>query len=170
MPALASGVHAPDIHLSFVDGKKFSLHEALKHGPVVAAFFKVSCPVCQFAFPYLERLFRSYGQGGKASFVGISQDSARDTQDFNSQFGITFPTLLDEKGKYPASNAYRLTNVPSIFLISREGEIEASIEASIVGWSKKDMEQLGTKLAELSETPANPIFSPAEKVPEYKPG
>jgi peroxiredoxin len=166
MPALASGVHAPEIRLSFVDGKKFSLQDALKQGPVVAAFFKVSCPVCQFAFPYLERLFRAYGQSGKITFVGISQDNAPDTVAFNREFGVTFPSLLDEKGKYPASNAYGLTNVPSIFLISRDGEIEASI----VGWSKQDMEQLNRRLAEFSGRPAAPLFLPKESVPEYKPG
>lgn len=166
MPALASGVHAPEIKLSSLDGQKFSLQEVLKRGPVVAAFFKVSCPVCQFAFPYLERLFRAYGQNGKATFVGISQDNARDTQAYNREFGVTFSTLLDEKGKYPVSSAYGLTNVPSIFLIAPEGEIELSI----VGWSRADMEQLNRRLAALTGQPLKPLFSASEKVPEYKPG
>jgi len=166
MPALSTGVRAPDIRLSSIDGKKFSLQEALKLGPVVAAFFKVSCPVCQFAFPYMERLFRAYGQSGKVTLVGISQDGLQDTKAFNREFGVTFLTLLDEKGKYPASNAYGLTNVPTIFLISRDGEIESSI----VGWSKQDMEQLNRRLAELAGRPLSPLFSPSEKVAEYKPG
>jgi peroxiredoxin len=166
MPALATGVQAPDIRLSFIDGKKFSLQEALKQGPVVGAFFKVSCPVCQLAFPYLERLFRAYGQSGKVTFVGISEDNAKDTLAFNREFSVTFPTLLDEKGKYPASNAYGLTNVPSIFLISPDG----GIEASIVGWSKQAMDQLNRRLAELTGQPLKPLFLPNEKVPEYKPG
>src|SRR5215468_4554310 len=149
MSALTSGVQAPEIKLSFIEGKKFSLHESLKQGAVLAAFFKVSCPVCQLAFPYIERLFRAYG--GEVTFVGISQDAAKDTQAFNREFGVSFPALLDEKGKYPASNAYRLTNVPSIFLISSEGDIELSI----VGWSKKDMELLNERLSEISgEKPA----------------
>lgn len=166
MPALASGVHAPEIKLSFLDGKKFSLHDALKNGPVVAAFFKVSCPVCQLTFPYLERIFQSYGKTGKIAFVGISQDGAKDTEAYNREFGVTFPTLLDEKGKYPASNAYGLTNVPSTFLISPDGEIEASI----VGWSKKDMEQLNQRLAELTGQRPAPLFAANEKLPEFKPG
>ena len=72
MPALESGVLAPEINLSFLDGKKFSLKEALKHGPVVVAFFKVNCPVCQFAFPYLERIFKAYGASQKFALVGVS--------------------------------------------------------------------------------------------------
>src|SRR5215470_1191202 len=165
MSALVAGVNAPEINLSSLDGSKFSLQEALKRGPVVAAFFKVSCPVCQLAFPYLERIFKAYGKSGKFTFVGVSQDDAAASKAFAKEYGATFPILLDPPGKYPASNAYGLTNVPTVFLIS-DGEIESSI----VSWSKADMEQLGARLAELSQMAPAQIFRPAEKVPEYKPG
>lgn len=165
MPALASGVHAPDIELSFVAGSKFSLRDALKRGPVFTAFFKVSCPVCQMAFPYVERLYQAYGKSGKVTFVSVSQDDARDTLDFNAEFGITFPALIDSKG-YPVSNAYGLTNVPTIFLISQEGEIERSI----VSWSKPDMEDLNRKLAEICGVKPAELFRKGERVAEFKPG
>lgn len=165
MPALAAGVHAPDINLTTVDGRKFALREALKKGPVVTAFFKVSCPVCQMAFPYIERLYKAYGKSGKLTLVGISQDSASDTQQFNHEFGLTFPVLIDEKG-YPASNAYGLTNVPTVFLISPEGEVERSI----VSWSKADMEELNRKLAEVSGMKPAALFRAGEQVAEFKPG
>lgn len=165
MPALVAGVRAPEINLPSLDGGKFSLQEALKGGPVVAAFFKVSCPVCQFALPYLERIFKAYGKTGKFTFVGISQDDAADTKAFAKQYGVTFPMLLDPPGKYPASNAYGLTNVPTVFLIS-EGEIESSI----VSWSKAEMEELGARLAEVSQAAPAQIFRSGEQVPEYKPG
>jgi peroxiredoxin len=142
------------------------LKEARQKGPVMAAFFKVSCPVCQLAMPYLDRIFRAYSSSGKFTFVGVSQDNARDTKAFNREYGVTFPVLLDPVGKYPVSNAYRLTNVPTFFLISPEGEIEFSS----VSWSKADVEQLGRRLANTSDMPVEPIFKAGEKVPEYKPG
>src|SRR6266852_4058998 len=123
MSALGAGVEAPEIYLSYLDGRKFSLAEARKKGPVVAAFFKVSCPVCQMAFPYLERIFKAYNKSGTFTFVGVSQDNADDTRAFNRQCGVTFPVLLDVAGKYPVSNAYGLTNVPTVFVISPDGEI-----------------------------------------------
>jgi peroxiredoxin len=166
MPALEAGVQAPEIELQDVDSHKFSLQEARKKGPVVAAFFKVSCPVCQLAFPYLERIFKAYERSGKFTFVGVSQDNAADTKAFIRRFGVTFPVLLDPAGKYPASNAYGLTNVPTVFLISTEGEIEFSS----VSWSKADMEQLGRRLANIGSMPVEQIFQPGEKVPEFKPG
>src|SRR5207302_107770 len=39
MPALSPGTAAPDFTLPTVDGKQFSLKDALTKGPVVAAFF-----------------------------------------------------------------------------------------------------------------------------------
>jgi peroxiredoxin len=166
MPALEAGVQAPEIELQYLDRRKFSLKEASKKGPVVAVFFKVSCPVCHMALPYLERIFRAYEKSGKFTFVGVSQDNAADTQAFNRQFGLTFPVLLDPAGKYPASNAYKLTNVPTTFLISPEGEIEFST----VSWSRADVEQLNRRLAALSNVATAQIFQPGENVVEFRPG
>lgn len=165
MPALEAGVHAPEINLSFLDGARFALREALMKGPVVAVFFKVSCPVCQMALPYLDRIYKAYGPGGKFTFVGVSQDNAADTEAFNRRFGVTFPVLLEEKG-YAVSNAYKLTNVPTVFMISPAGEIEFSS----VSWSKSDMQELGRKLARVNNTAPATIFPAGEPVPEYKPG
>ena len=166
MPALEAGVQAPEIELQFVDGRKFSLKEARTKGPVVAVFYKVSCPVCQMALPYLDRIYKAYGNSGTFTFVGVSQDNVADTQAFNRKLGITFPSLLDPVGKYPVSNAYGLTNVPTTFLISQEG----GIDFATVSWAKADVEQLNRRLALLAnETPAQ-IFLPNEKVAEFKPG
>lgn len=165
MPALESGVRAPDIRLAFPDGRPFSLAEALQRGPVLAAFYKVSCPVCQFAFPYLERLFKAYGASGKITFVGISQDDAADTKAFHREFGVTFPSLLDNKG-YAVSRAYGLTNVPSVFLIAPDG----GIDQTSVGWAKNDILDFSHKLSKISGLQEAKVFLPKEKVPEYKPG
>jgi peroxiredoxin len=166
MPALEAGVQAPEIELQSLDGSKFSLKEARKKGPVVAVFFKVSCPVCHMALPYMERIFRAYEKSGKFTFVGVSQDNAPDTKAFNRQAGVTFPVLLDPAGKYPASNAYKLTNVPTTFLVSAEGEIDFST----VSWSKADVEQLNRRLAVLSDQATAQIFQPGESVVEFRPG
>ena len=166
MPALEAGVRAPEINLTTLDGKEFSLNQALKRGPVVLAFFKTSCPVCQFAFPYLERIYKAYNASSKFTFVGVSQNKASETKDFNREFGVSFPTLMDDTARYPASNAYGLTNVPSVFMVSPEGEVEFSS----VGWSKQDMEELNRKLAKLSGQSAAQLFHPGEKISDFKPG
>src|SRR5579864_1824955 len=94
-----AGAHAPSFHLKALDGQTTSLDDLQAKGPALLAFFKVSCPVCQLAMPYLERLSTS----SSVKVIGISQDDAADTREFNRRFGVTFPTLLDSsKEKYPA--------------------------------------------------------------------
>jgi cytochrome c biogenesis protein CcmG/thiol:disulfide interchange protein DsbE len=168
---LSAGSKAPDFSLPAVpspkgDGGNFSLQAALKQGPVLAAFFKVSCPVCQYAFPFIERIHRAQGGEGKLTVVGISQDNQRDTSSFLKEFGVTFPTLLDDPNGYAVSNAYGLTNVPTVFLIAPEGEIELSS----VGWVKQDMEEINRKLASARMAPPPAIFQPGEDVHDFRPG
>src|SRR5579872_5729324 len=102
MPALATGKRAPDFELKTLDGNQFSLADSLAAGPVVLAFFKVSCPTCQYAFPFLERLYKAYGNKG-ITLVGVSQNDSKDTAAFAKQFGVTFPILLDDTNRYPVS-------------------------------------------------------------------
>ena len=105
-------------------------------------FFKVSCPVCQYAFPYFERIYKAYG-GGKLSIVGVSQNEKKDTAAFIKNFGVTFPVLLDDTKLFPVSNAYGLTTVPTAVWISEEG----AIEISSVGWVRSEFEEICQKAA-----------------------
>src|SRR6266849_492102 len=165
MAALTAGTKAPDISLAAVDGKTFSLQDALKKGPVLAAFFKVSCPVCQYAFPYLERLHKAHADQN-VTVVGISQDDKRNTVAFLKEYGVTFPTLLDDPNGYAVSNAYGLTNVPSLFLIGQDGQIEITS----VGWVKQEVEDINRKLAAARQTPPLSIFQPGEDVRDFRAG
>jgi len=165
MTALAAGKKAPSFSSKALDGSHFTLDEALARGPVVLAFFKVSCPTCQYALPFLERLYKAYGKNG-VTLVGVSQNDAKDTRSFNKEFGVTFPVLLDDTHKYPVSNAYGLTNVPTIFWIAQDGEIEISS----VGWVKADFEQINRKMAEAGNTAPAAVFQPGEDVRDFRAG
>ena len=165
MAALAEGTEAPDFSLPTLDGKGFSLRESLARGPVVAAFFKVSCPVCQYAFPYLERVYRAYGNQA-VSLVGVSQNALKETAAFVKDYGLSFPILLDDPRGYPVSNAYGLTNVPTIFWIDSDGEIEISS----VGWVKKEIEAINRRVSEAARGALKPVFQPEEQVPDFRAG
>jgi peroxiredoxin len=164
MPALTRGRVAPDFSLPAVDGRSFSLKQALTEGAVLAAFFKVSCPVCQYALPFLERIYQNSGSKG-VTIVGISQDNQRDTKAFLKEFGITFPVLVEDP-TYPVSNAYGLTNVPSIFWIAPDGEIGISS----VGWSRPDIEQIHRQISEIHGVVPQPLFRPGEDVRDFRAG
>src|SRR5690348_18504319 len=88
MTHIVAGNTAPEFSLKSLDQKEYSLRAVLERGPVVAAFFKISCPVCQFTFPFLERLHRRYGSIG-ATFLGISHADARASKRFVYQYGVT---------------------------------------------------------------------------------
>jgi peroxiredoxin len=165
MPALSPGTAAPDFTLPTVDGKQFSLKDALTKGPVVAAFFKISCPVCQYAFPFLERIYKNSGGKG-ITIVGISQDKQRDTNAFMKEFGVTFPVGLDDPSSYQTSNAYGLTNVPSIFWIGQDGEIEIAS----VGWSRLDVEKIYRKISEMNGGSTPSLFHAGEDVRDFRAG
>ena len=165
MTTLPAGGRAPDFTLPTVDGRRFSLPEALAKGPVLVAFFKVSCPVCQYAFPFYERMYQA-NKGSHVTFVGISQDKAAETSAFLKQFGVTFPVALDDPANYAVSNAYGLTNVPTLFYIDPSGEIEISS----VSWSKADVEAVNEKLAALRRQPASVLWRKGEEVRDFRAG
>jgi peroxiredoxin len=165
MAALTAGTSAPDFKLQTTDGKQFSLRDALARGPVVAAFFKISCPVCQYTFPFLERIYKAHGGKG-VTIVGVSQNGKKDTAAFMKEYGVTFPVLLDDTDTYPVSNAYGLTNVPTTFWIAPDGEIEISS----VGWERKEIEEINRKAAKVNGEGPTPVFRSDEQVPDFRAG
>jgi peroxiredoxin len=165
MQALAVGQTAPDFTLDTLDGKKFNLRDALARGPVLLAFYKVSCPTCQYTLPFLERLYQAY-RNRHATLVVVSQNNAQDTKAFSKQFGITIPTLLDDTSHYPVSNAYGLTNVPTMFWIAQDGEIEMSCS----GWVKSEIEQMNRKMSEQGQIKEIALFHPGEDVRDFRAG
>jgi peroxiredoxin len=163
MAALTAGTQAPEFKLPTVDGKSISLREALFDAPVVLAFFKVSCPTCQYAFPFLERIHLAYSG---LQIFGVSQNDKKDTAAFTKEFGVTFPVLLDDTKNYPVSNAYGLTNVPSIFWIGQEGQVELAS----VGWDRSEIEDINRKAAEAVHRATAPLFHANEEIAAFRAG
>jgi peroxiredoxin len=166
---LEAGAPAPDIQLATMEGGRFSLREQLLQGPVVLVFFKISCPTCQFTLPFLQRLYDSALPGSPELF-GISQDKPDATREFNQHFGIRLPMLLDgmsldsklldsKANNFAASNAFQITNVPSLFLIEPTGRIAWSLN----GFHKLELEELGKHFG---RSP----FLKDERVPILRPG
>jgi len=165
MAALPAGKPAPDFTLPTVEGKSVSLYSALAKGPVVLVFFKINCPVCQYALPFLERLYRAH-HGEKVSILGVSQNNRSDTLAFMREYGVSFPVALDDPSNYAVSNAYGLTHVPTVFYITPGGEIEISS----VSWSKADIEAMHRKLAEQHKQDPAPLWRRGEEIADFRAG
>lgn len=164
MPVLSAGKAAPPFELAGVDGQKYSLKGSLARGPVLLTFFKVSCPTCQYTFPFLERLYQQLRAQG-AQVWGVVQDEARDARQFAKEYDVTFPILVDDY-PYELSREYGLKYVPTVFLIGPDGNIGVASE----GFAKADLLEIQKSLAQSFSASPDPLFKPAEKIPEYKPG
>src|SRR5579864_1889238 len=167
MSIVLPGKKAPPFELTGMDGKKYSLQGALARGPLLLIFFKVSCPTCQFTFPFVERMYGQFQAAGAAGVQvwGISQDNSQNTQRFARDWSVTFPLLIDEE-PYEISQEYGLIHVPTLFLISPDGRVEISgdgfCKADLLGIRKSLANQLAVKPVEL--------FRAGEQVPDFKPG
>jgi peroxiredoxin len=153
---LGVGDNAPDFQLEDTFGRQKSLEDLIANKPALLAFYKVSCPVCQYTLPFLERLSKT----DNMDVVAVSQDDLKATEKFRAEYGVTFTTLLDQsKSGYPASNAYGISYVPSLVLVQPDGQISLSSE----GFSKRDLEAIG-KLAGVEP------FHPDERIPDFRAG
>ena len=150
------GSHAPDFQLHTLGGENWPLGDNLPAGPLVLVFFKISCPTCQFTFPFLDRL--AAAEPGKLRVVAVSQDDAAGTTQFLERFAPHITTLLDTKG-YPTCKAYGITHVPSVFQIEPDGTIGGAAN----GFHRQMLEDLGA-IAGIEP------FKPGEQIPEMRPG
>ena len=164
MATVAAGKHALPFELTGTDERLYRLDEALRQGPVLVAFFKVSCPTCQYAFPFVERIYQQLRPHG-VQIWGISQDDARASERFAKEYGISFPILIDAY-PYETSRAYGLRYVPTLFLVLPSGQVDLVSD----GFARADLLDIQKRLARhFSVTPPS-LFLPNERVPEFKPG
>lgn len=154
---LAAGAPAPDFTLGLLDGGRVHLAAWLAQSPVLAAFFKTTCPTCKLAFPFLERIHQ---RSRALRVLAISQDPGPATRGFLDAFSPTLPAALDPAAAgYAVSNAYGITHVPSLFLISPAG----IVEWFSTGFSKPAFDELASRAA-------CPLFTPGDHAPLWQPG
>lgn len=161
---IRTGEVAPALSLPDTEGQTHSLEQALSKGPVLLAFFKVGCPTCQYAFPFIGRLHRQFAANG-AAIWGISQDDQAASRDFASEYGVSFPILIDRK-PYEVSNDYGVGYTPTLFLVAPDGKVKLTGD----GFSKRDLIQAQKLLSQSLSAPPGDLFLPGEQVPEFKPG
>ena len=164
MTTLAAGDEAPLFTLDTPEGESHSLSDALRQGPVLAAFFKTTCGTCDLVFPYLNRFVETYGEGGWRLWA-ISQDGPPTSRDYADRFGARFPVLVDGPG-WPVSRAYDPPSTPTMFLIAPDGRVE---EAS-AGFSKDDLNSIAKRLAAHLGRPAVTVAEPDDGQPSFRPG
>lgn len=129
----AAAPHAPrpnpleNVRLVALDGTHRSLADYRGH-PVLLNIWATWCPPCRAETPRLEEAWRAYRSRGLV-VVGIEQQDAPATvRDFVARFGVTYPVLLDEEGKYGAAAGFGL---PTSAFLDRGGNIAGVFEGGM---------------------------------------
>lgn len=154
--------HAPDFVLPDVEGNSQAL-DAAASALTLAIFFKTSCPTCQYAWEFYERLHKTYARAG-LRVLGISQHNAEKTMQFRAQYDATFPHLIDTE--FTASRMYDPSFVPTGFLIDRQGTIVETFES----WNSRKLNNLSRHIAKTLGTAEQEIVTPQDNAVENKIG
>ncbi len=158
------GTRAPDFSLKGTDGESYTLAAALARGPLLLVFFKTTCGTCDLAFPYINRLSKSYPSDGW-SLWAVAQDPPEDAVRYAAAYGITYPVLPDPDG-YTVSKAYDPPATPTLFLIDRAGRIAQQS----AGFHKAELNSLSAALAERLGVKPVVIAAADDGNPDFKPG
>lgn len=117
------GQPAPAFSLQTVDGQTISLADL--HGrPVIVNFWASWCLPCRDEFPLLAAAYDRYASQGLQIVGVIHDDGPQTATDFATQYGATWPLVLD-----PGDATYEAydggVGVPISYYIDRDGVVRA---------------------------------------------
>jgi len=125
VPAYASadkvGAEAPSFSLPDLHGQTVSL-ERFKGKVVFLDFWAPWCRPCRDELAELDMLFKKYDKEGLV-IIAVSIDTVvQDVSAFLQKVPLSVHVLID--GKNEASDAYRVSSLPTGFIIDRDGVIK----------------------------------------------
>ncbi len=101
---------------------------------VVLNFWASWCAPCREEAPLLEELSREYAERG-VRFVGVNvQDNEAGARDFQRQFGVTYPIVLDPRDDL--AGPLGVVGLPQTFFIDAEGRFLQQEAGPQVGQSR----------------------------------
>lgn len=159
MTTLQRGDRAPLLVGLTLDGQPYL--EQPEGSLTILVFFKESCPACRLILPRLENLHRAYPSSGWR-LLGIGQDPPPILQNLAQELRLSFPILADHQ--FTSSTAYRLTHVPTTFVIDPQGQILHIT----VGFVRDDLEAISQQIARRLNVPARSITDDGD--PVFRPG
>ena len=112
---------APRLTLSDLDGVEHSLADY--HGQVVLVnLWATWCPPCKAEMPTLKAYYEDHATDGFVTIAINDGDPSDAVAAFVQEYDLTFPVWLDPT--YEATErAFKARNLPSSFVIDREGTI-----------------------------------------------
>ena len=111
---------------------------------VLLNFWATWCMPCRAEMPGMETLWQNYKeQGLVVAAVSVDEGSRGRIETFAKLLDLSFPVLLDPESK--VSDLYKVSNMPTSFLIDRNGKIISRIVGS-EEWASAEAIQLVEKL------------------------
>jgi peroxiredoxin len=119
---------APDFVIENLSGGDTGLAD-YKGKVLLLNFWATWCMPCRAEMPGMEALWQKYREQGFV-VVGISNDegSKKRVETFTRLLDLSFPILLDPEGE--VNDLYEVSNMPTSFLIDRNGKIISRIVGS----------------------------------------
>ncbi len=122
------GDKAPDFTLTTLDGKQMSFAD-LKGKPIMINFWGTWCPPCKSEMPAIQEAYVSNKHKGFQVVSVNIHENALPVGNFASQYGLTFPILLDKDKD--VVKLYKIGPIPSSFFINRDGVIVHRVEGPL---------------------------------------
>ncbi len=137
-PAAIEGRAAPDFRLAALDGSTAAL-TSFRGKFVLLNFWASWCGPCRGETPDLQALQARAG-GDHFTVIGVNQqESPGDARAFASEFGVTYPVLLDRAGD--VSTAYGVDRgLPVSFLVGPDGVIRKVFLGRVSAQALHDIE------------------------------
>ncbi len=125
---LPSGTPAPELGLERAVGGKVHL-SSLEGRVVLVDFWATWCPPCRAELPWLVKLARRYEDRGLV-LIAVNQDEPSAQRALVAEFAPTVPGLLPRVafGTAPATAAWRVDGMPTLYLVDAQGRIVAGHE------------------------------------------
>jgi len=130
-------VEAPAFTLKDLDGAARDL-KSLKGKIIFLNFWATWCHHCRDEMPGMERLFKKFKNKGFVIIAVAADKNTRMVHDFDKTHDISFPILLDPKGK--VRQMYEVTLFPMTYIIGRDGKITGRI-IGVRNWSSADADE-----------------------------
>lgn len=112
----------PDFTLKALHGKNLKLSEQ-RGDVVILTFWATWCNTCRQVLPLFNTLYKNYKKTGLVVFGITVDDDPVQARRTAEQLGLTFPILHDQKRN--VSEAYKLENTPTTYLIARDGTLRS---------------------------------------------
>jgi hypothetical protein len=148
----------PDVDLAGLDGKRAPISEAWARGWALIAVGHSECGTTRLCLPFIDRIH--HRRPPTSTAVAVLQDSTADARALVEELALELPVRLEED-PYPLATQLGIGTVPTLFLVTPHGRIDAVAEA----FRRADLEAFAARL----QVPP-PFFLPGDDAPALRPG